>query len=130
MRPSCGGFAGEKVGPGPGSGGGFCAKMVVFCDLETVMWENEKRASRRSEKSQSKQRKEPVGGSKPRKGPTKTTVGFDQYYGRAGGAATEVFCRSNEETKRGRQASKCRGGFAAVDFSAAVLLQYASKPLK
>ena len=43
----------EKVGPGPGSGGGFCAKMVVFCDLESVMWENEKRASRRSKRSQS-----------------------------------------------------------------------------
>ena len=28
---------------------------------------------------------------------------------RAGGAATEVFCRSNKGTKRGLQAPKCRG---------------------
>ena len=28
----------RKVGPGPGSGGGFCVKMIVFCELAIVMW--------------------------------------------------------------------------------------------
>ena len=32
------GMANEKVGPGSGSGGGFCSKMVVFCELAIVMW--------------------------------------------------------------------------------------------
>ena len=63
--------------------------------------------------------KEPVGGSKPRS---------DQNYGRVGGAATVVF-DCGKEGAQGAASAKI-SACCAVDFSAAVLLQYASKPLK
>ena len=43
----------------------------------------------------SKNRKEPVEATKRASRRIKTTVGFDQYHGRAGGAATVVFCRAS-----------------------------------
>ena len=55
-------------------------------------------------------------------GPTKTTEGSE--------VPLPWYSTAARKGRRGRQAPKCRGGFAAVDFSAAVLLQYASKPLK